>query len=150
MAQCYRCLAQSINSSDFRQPQQNIDGLVTECVMLGFTMEKITLPGQDPNRPLATAPAQSSPSQTSSGTRTSTRPTSTAPTSTAPPSSSTGSPTPSLPPSSPSTQSTTSGTTASSPAATSQSAGSGNNSASKLNGQNTMFFALVSIMLALM
>ncbi|KAG7096482.1 hypothetical protein E1B28_003912 [Marasmius oreades] len=66
VADCYLCLGKSINSMAFGQAQMNIDGLVKTCVQSGFMMTKITLPGQDPNRPLTTAPASLSHTSSSS------------------------------------------------------------------------------------
>ncbi|KAK7051393.1 hypothetical protein VNI00_004893 [Paramarasmius palmivorus] len=135
MGTCYQCLGQSIGESNYTLPQQNIDTLVNACVPLGFTMEKLTLPGQDAHRPLITAP-----NQTVSTTETQTSTGTTLPTTTVPPTSNTGSRT-NIP------------TSASSTSDTQPTTGSGgSNSASGMRVEGTVmltaFFGLMFVLVA--
>ncbi|KAF9476470.1 hypothetical protein BDN70DRAFT_882369 [Pholiota conissans] len=66
---CYTCVGNATDVTDYTTIQQNLDSLVVECTSLGFTEPKLTFPGQNPNRPLSSI----APSGTSAGGSSSTR-----------------------------------------------------------------------------
>ncbi|KAF9005185.1 hypothetical protein BDQ17DRAFT_1541167 [Cyathus striatus] len=49
---CFQCVGQTFNVTDYTDAQQILDDLVVECTQLGLVIPKLTFPGQDPNRPL--------------------------------------------------------------------------------------------------
>ncbi|KAF8164899.1 hypothetical protein B0H34DRAFT_648979 [Crassisporium funariophilum] len=59
---CFGCVAQSINFTDFSAPQSVIDTLFVLCAQRGFTLPKLTFPGQNPNRTLSTGAPGPTPS----------------------------------------------------------------------------------------
>ncbi|KAF9004713.1 hypothetical protein BDQ17DRAFT_1424556 [Cyathus striatus] len=63
---CFQCVGQSINFTDFTAPQQLIDGLLEECGQHGFAIPKLTFPGQNPDRSLTTLPISGSTMATTS------------------------------------------------------------------------------------
>ncbi|KAK7471214.1 hypothetical protein VKT23_002623 [Stygiomarasmius scandens] len=64
LSNCYRCVGSAMNISDYSLPQQILDQLFNICAAAGSPVDEQTLPGQDPNRPLSSAPPV--PSSTSS------------------------------------------------------------------------------------
>ncbi|KDR74500.1 hypothetical protein GALMADRAFT_141530 [Galerina marginata CBS 339.88] len=66
---CFQCFENAINETDYAAAQQVLDALVSECTSKGFSLQKLTFPGQNPNRTLSsvvipsssqtTAPSQS-------------------------------------------------------------------------------------------
>ncbi|THV00567.1 hypothetical protein K435DRAFT_854651 [Dendrothele bispora CBS 962.96] len=68
---CYECIGNALQITDYTEPQQNLDILFVACTSAGSPIDKLTLPGQDPNRNLPTSSAsQMAPSSTSSGSST--------------------------------------------------------------------------------
>ncbi|KAJ7499419.1 hypothetical protein FB451DRAFT_1549047 [Mycena latifolia] len=53
---CLECVgvAENATASDFAQAQALVDGLTVACSIEGFPLPELTLPGQNPNRTLAT------------------------------------------------------------------------------------------------
>ncbi|KAK7471211.1 hypothetical protein VKT23_002620 [Stygiomarasmius scandens] len=60
---CYQCIGSTQNIVDYTPPQQTLDLIFVKCAAAGLPIDKLTLPGQDPNRNLPTSsvsPAQNS------------------------------------------------------------------------------------------
>ncbi|KAJ7667522.1 hypothetical protein DFH06DRAFT_1322122 [Mycena polygramma] len=53
--ECYKCVGTAMNVTDFTLAQEYVDVVITSCKTEGFTLPVLTLPGQDPNRALASA-----------------------------------------------------------------------------------------------
>ncbi|KAJ7163822.1 hypothetical protein C8R43DRAFT_988817 [Mycena crocata] len=59
--ECFQCVGTSTHSTDFSIAQEYVDVLTTSCRAEGFTLPVLTLPGQNPNRPLvSTLPSDAS------------------------------------------------------------------------------------------
>ncbi|KAK0242242.1 hypothetical protein EDD85DRAFT_946385 [Armillaria nabsnona] len=65
---CENCIGSAENSTDYSLPQRTVDELVVLCSLGGIVIPKVTFPGQDPNRQLATSAILSSTSGAASGT----------------------------------------------------------------------------------
>ncbi|KAJ7067882.1 hypothetical protein C8F01DRAFT_1116100 [Mycena amicta] len=52
---CFQCVGTSVNASDYSLAQTYVDVVNTACASEGFTLPVLSLPGQNPNRTLATA-----------------------------------------------------------------------------------------------
>ncbi|KAJ7477228.1 hypothetical protein B0H11DRAFT_2234696 [Mycena galericulata] len=52
---CFLCVGNSTHATDYSIAQEYVDVLTTSCFAEGFTLPELTLPGQNPNRTLATA-----------------------------------------------------------------------------------------------
>ncbi|ESK93578.1 hypothetical protein Moror_1584 [Moniliophthora roreri MCA 2997] len=91
MEQCLICIGGALHLTNFTEPQTTLDQFVQWCATMGTPIEKITLPGQDPNRPLnipsftaststpPTSTFQSAPTNTLSSTSDAARPTTSKP-----------------------------------------------------------------------
>ncbi|KAJ6463212.1 hypothetical protein C8R47DRAFT_1225164 [Mycena vitilis] len=53
--ECYKCVGTAMNVTDFTVAQEYVDVVITSCKTEGFALPVLTLPGQDPNRALASA-----------------------------------------------------------------------------------------------
>lgn len=64
---CLMCvgLADNVTAAGFAVAQQSVDNFTVECSELGFSLPKLTLPGQNVNRTLSTVSAGSHPSTNS-------------------------------------------------------------------------------------
>jgi len=65
---CIDCVGSAANITDYTVPQTTVDELVVSCSLKGIVIPKVTFPGQDPNRQLATSAIASSTSGAVSGT----------------------------------------------------------------------------------
>ncbi|KAF5357633.1 hypothetical protein D9758_007521 [Tetrapyrgos nigripes] len=52
---CYVCIGSVQNITNYAVPQQTLDQMIVACAAVGSPIQKLTLPGQDPNRALATS-----------------------------------------------------------------------------------------------
>nr|GAT46154.1 predicted protein [Mycena chlorophos] len=60
-ADCFKCVGVAINATDYTLAQEYVDVVNTACAAEGYTLPVVTLPGQNPNRTLASAlPADAS------------------------------------------------------------------------------------------
>ncbi|KAF9558229.1 hypothetical protein CPC08DRAFT_764086 [Agrocybe pediades] len=50
---CFQCVAQAANLTDLSGPQFLVDTLFNECALAGFSLPKLTFPGQNTNRVLS-------------------------------------------------------------------------------------------------
>ncbi|THV00570.1 hypothetical protein K435DRAFT_443739 [Dendrothele bispora CBS 962.96] len=66
---CYQCIGSTQNISSYTLPQETLDQLFGECAAAGLPVNKLTLPGQDPNRAIPTLPISASPSSISTQSR---------------------------------------------------------------------------------
>lgn len=77
------CVGTALNATDYTQAQADLDQLIVSCYDYGYTLQELTLPGQNPSRTLSTSLLVGSaftstsvstvlPSSTSGGTATST------------------------------------------------------------------------------
>ncbi|KAF7313431.1 hypothetical protein HMN09_00499000 [Mycena chlorophos] len=58
---CFKCVGVAINATDYTLAQEYVDVVNTACAAEGYTLPVVTLPGQNPNRTLASAlPADAS------------------------------------------------------------------------------------------
>ncbi|KAG2064151.1 hypothetical protein BDR04DRAFT_1110539 [Suillus decipiens] len=64
---CLLCVGTALNATDYTQAQADLDELYVSCYDNGYTLQELTLPGQNPSRTLST----SSPAGTSTTTGTS-------------------------------------------------------------------------------
>ncbi|KAF8586818.1 hypothetical protein K439DRAFT_1614790 [Ramaria rubella] len=55
--ECFSCIGQSVNATDYSVPQMDVDGVTSACDNAGHPLPGLTFPGQDANRPLATSSA---------------------------------------------------------------------------------------------
>lgn len=55
--QCLKCVGGARNATDFTRAQLTLDDLTVQCDSRGLNVPKLTLPGQDVNRILPSAPA---------------------------------------------------------------------------------------------
>lgn len=80
---CLMCVGTALNATDYTQAQADLDQLIVSCYDYGYTLQELTLPGQNPSRTLSTSLLVGSaftstsmstvlPSSTSGGTATST------------------------------------------------------------------------------
>lgn len=80
---CLMCVGTALNATDYTQAQVDLDQLFVSCYDFGYTLQELTLPGQNPSRTLSTSLLVGSaftstststvlPSSTSSSTATST------------------------------------------------------------------------------
>ncbi|KIJ30200.1 hypothetical protein M422DRAFT_53876 [Sphaerobolus stellatus SS14] len=67
---CLLCLGQVLNTTDYTSSQGIIDQLTTECDDFGIPLEKLTFPGQDPDRTLSTSTANATSTSASQGSQT--------------------------------------------------------------------------------
>ncbi|KAJ7229122.1 hypothetical protein GGX14DRAFT_555160 [Mycena pura] len=51
---CFMCVGNATHSTDYTLAQEFVDVVITSCDSEGITLPVLTLPGQDPNRTLAT------------------------------------------------------------------------------------------------
>ncbi|KAK0490513.1 hypothetical protein IW261DRAFT_17814 [Armillaria novae-zelandiae] len=65
---CEGCFGNAMNLTNYTVPQTTVDNLVVMCSLRGIVIPKVTFPGQDPNRQLATSAIASSTSRAVSGT----------------------------------------------------------------------------------
>lgn len=65
---CIDCVGNANNITDYTLPQTTVDELVVSCSLKGIVIPKVTFPGQNPNRQLATSAVASSASRAVSGT----------------------------------------------------------------------------------
>ncbi|KAK0231294.1 hypothetical protein IW262DRAFT_1343357 [Armillaria fumosa] len=65
---CIECVGNAANITDYTLPQTTVDELVVSCSLKGIVIPKVTFPGQNPNRQLATSAVASSTSRAVSGT----------------------------------------------------------------------------------
>ncbi|PBK73116.1 hypothetical protein ARMSODRAFT_715979 [Armillaria solidipes] len=65
---CIECVGSAANITDYTVPQTTVDELVVSCSLKGIVIPKVTFPGQDPNRQLATSAIASPTSGAASGT----------------------------------------------------------------------------------
>ncbi|KAF8898145.1 hypothetical protein CPB84DRAFT_1780975 [Gymnopilus junonius] len=63
---CFECVANALNVTDFSVPQEDLDALVDACAALSLALPKLTFPGQNPNRTISSV-ASSASSTASSG-----------------------------------------------------------------------------------
>ncbi|KAK0191443.1 hypothetical protein F5146DRAFT_601551 [Armillaria mellea] len=52
---CVECVGNAANITNYTLPQTTVDELVVSCSLKGIVIPKVTFPGQDPNRQLATS-----------------------------------------------------------------------------------------------
>ncbi|KAF8504131.1 hypothetical protein BU17DRAFT_101470 [Hysterangium stoloniferum] len=78
---CYTCLGQAVNATDFSVPQQVIDRLTQACDQAGSPLPTLTFPGQATSRSLSTTPSITSTGITPPATSTQPQVTQTVPTS---------------------------------------------------------------------
>ncbi|KAJ7179613.1 hypothetical protein C8R46DRAFT_1074265 [Mycena filopes] len=64
---CLKCVgvADNATTADFAIAQTDLDDFTVACSKVGFALPELTLPGQNPNRTLATAPVSGSGSPSS-------------------------------------------------------------------------------------
>ncbi|KAF8650966.1 hypothetical protein AX16_005002 [Volvariella volvacea WC 439] len=60
---CFQCVGNSVGVTDFTEPQQQLDAYIVSCFQEGIPVPILTLPGQDPGRPLPTGSASESQSE---------------------------------------------------------------------------------------
>ncbi|KAK0206045.1 hypothetical protein DFS33DRAFT_552844 [Desarmillaria ectypa] len=65
---CVECIGSVANVMDYSQYQIVVDEFVIQCSINGIAIPKVTLPGQNENRPLSTSAIASSISSAASGT----------------------------------------------------------------------------------
>ncbi|OAX36252.1 hypothetical protein K503DRAFT_318690 [Rhizopogon vinicolor AM-OR11-026] len=52
---CLLCVGTADNATDYSQAQTDLDELYTSCYDQGYTLQELTLPGQNPSRTLSTS-----------------------------------------------------------------------------------------------
>ncbi|KAG1739904.1 uncharacterized protein EDB91DRAFT_372965 [Suillus paluster] len=63
---CLLCVGTAMNATDYTQAQSDLDTLYLSCYDYGYTLQELTLPGQNPSRTLSTSlPVSSSTTATS-------------------------------------------------------------------------------------
>ncbi|TFK64892.1 hypothetical protein BDN72DRAFT_221500 [Pluteus cervinus] len=57
---CILCVGTNAGVTNYTEPQQDLDSFVVQCDQNGFSVPELTLPGQNPDRPLPTGSVVSS------------------------------------------------------------------------------------------
>ncbi|KAG1858340.1 hypothetical protein C8R48DRAFT_834897 [Suillus tomentosus] len=52
---CLLCVGTALNATDYTQAQSDLDGLYVSCSDYGYSLQELTLPGQNPSRTLLTS-----------------------------------------------------------------------------------------------
>ncbi|KAG2147955.1 hypothetical protein DEU56DRAFT_102829 [Suillus clintonianus] len=52
---CLICVGTALNATDYTQAQADLDQLFVSCFDYGYTLQELTLPGQNPSRTLSTS-----------------------------------------------------------------------------------------------
>ncbi|KAG1753231.1 hypothetical protein EDB19DRAFT_817590 [Suillus lakei] len=52
---CLICVGTALNATDYTQAQVDLDQLYVSCYDYGYTLQELTLPGQNPSRTLSTS-----------------------------------------------------------------------------------------------